>query len=455
MAQKLWQGGFKGAADEVISFNSSENAALDRNLISYDILGSIAHVRMLERQGIIGSKDASAINEALKRILADFDCGKFKLDPALEDVHTNVEKAVTDITPAGKMMHTARSRNDQVLLDMRMYLRDEAIIAGKAIIAVREAFARLSRNEGPMVGYTHTRVAQPITISFWCQAHANSLERDLERISGCLSRINQSPLGAGAIAGTGWKIDRKLTAGLLAFDSVQENELDAISSRGEAEAELLGALSLVMVKLSGISEELIWLSQKGLARLPDSFCTGSSMMPNKRNPDVLELIRARSARVHASLFHVLSVKKGLISGYHSDMQETKYAVIAGLSCAKACFHMMALVVEGLAFDRKRIEEELESGYAQATEIADALSRKGVPFREAHGIIGKLVTDCQAKGITLRQAGRIPELNEAEWALAISLERPRLIRTVKIDGSAGKAFYRMERRIAKAYEALLS
>jgi len=190
-------------------------------------------------------------------------------------------------------------------------------------------------------------------------------------------------------------------------------------------------------------------------RLPDSFCTGSSMMPNKRNPDVLELIRARSARVHASLFQVLSVKKGLMSGYHSDMQETKYAVISGLSCAKGCFHMMALVVEGLGFDRKKIDDELESGYAQATEIADALSRKGVPFREAHGIIGRLVTDCQTKGITLSQAGRIPQLNEAEWALAISLERPRLARTVKIDGNAGKALDRMEKRIAKAYEALLS
>jgi argininosuccinate lyase len=452
---KLWQGAFTGADEEIIRFNSNENIVLDKNLVAYDILGSIAHTKMLAKQGIISKPESVAIMSALRKTLDDFDLGKFTLDPSLEDVHTNVEDAVTKLTPIGKKMHTARSRNDQVLLDMRMYLRDESIIIGKAIIGLQESFAKLSKKDGMMAGYTHTRVAQPITVSFWCQAQAKGLDRDLARLVSCLERLGENPLGAGAIAGTGWLIDREQTAKSLAFDSIQENELDAISSRGEAEAELLSVLSILMARLSGLAEELIWLSQKGLINIPDSFCTGSSMMPNKRNPDVLELTRARSGRVFSNLSHTLIAKKGLILGYHSDLQETKSAVMSGISTTKECVFMMSKVISGIAFNEGPIEMELKSGFAQATEIADALARKGVPFREAHGIVGKLVTDCQEKGITLSQAKPLPQFNEKEWEEAVSLDRPRLNRIVKLDASYGKKLDSLEMRIAKAYEDLLS
>ena len=326
---KLWQGAFSGAEDEVTRFNSEENAGLDKRLVSYDILGSIAHVKMLSKQGIIQKGEATAIIDALKTTLDDFDRGIFTLDPALEDVHTNVEAAVTKLTPSGKKMHIARSRNDQVLLDMRMLMRDEAIVIAKALIKLQGSFVELSEGDSVMASYTHTRIAQPITVSFWCDAHSRSLERDIRRLLSCMETMDSNPLGAGAIAGSGWPIDRRYTASLLAFKDVQENELDAISSRGEDEAELLSILSILMGKLSGLAEELIWLSQKGLTRIPDRFCTGSSMMPNKRNPDVLELVRGRAGRVSSNLLHVLMVKKGLISGYHSDLQETKYAVMSG------------------------------------------------------------------------------------------------------------------------------
>jgi len=397
----LWDGRFRKGPDKgILEFNSSENVKLDEKLIPYDIIGSIAHVKMLKKQKILKENEASEIIKALKEILKSWEKGKFKLDPKLEDVHMNIEAAVSRKTKHGKKIHTARSRNDQVLLDMRMYMRDEVLDLGKGIHELQKSFASLAKKDGPMVGYTHTQVAQPIMISFWCDAQVQGLQRDIERLKDCYKRINASPLGACALAGTSWNIDKDYTAKLLAFDNAQENELDTVSSRGEAEAELLSALSILMTRLSGLAEELIWLSQKGLLELPDEFCTGSSIMPNKKNPDALELIRGRAARVQSNLVHVLSVKKGLISGYHSDMQETKGAVMSGIETAAQSLYVMSKIVKKLKFNKNKIEAELEAGFAQATEIADSLAMKGVPFREAHEKVGKLVKECEKKGVAL-------------------------------------------------------
>ncbi len=315
----------------------------------------------------------------------------------LEDVHMNVEAAVTAKTPHGKKMHTGRSRNDQVLVDMRMYMRDGITESMEGIKSLQNALSKL--DDGPMAGYTHTRIAQPITVSFWADALVHGLQRDYERLKSCYSRVNKNPLGACAIAGTNWNIDREYTTKLLGFESVQENELDTITSRGEMEAELLSNLSIMMARLSGLAEEIIWLSEKGLIQLPDDLCTGSSIMPNKKNPDILELVRARAGRVYGNLIHVLTVKKGLISGYHSDMQETKYALMQGIETANSSLAIMGTVISSMKFDSEKIVADLDSGFAQATEIADYLAMNNVPFREAHERAGKLVKYCEKKGTT--------------------------------------------------------
>jgi len=450
---KLWQGRFQGASDETTTFNSSENIKLDENLIFYDIIGSLAHVKMLAKQNILKKEEAKDIIDALNQILKKYERGEFKLDGKLEDVHTNVENAVTAITQYGKKMHTARSRNDQVLVDMRMYMRDELLEIAGAIVELQKSFTDLSKNDSIFVGYTHTRVAQPITISFWCDAFVQSFYRDLDRLLECFKRVNKNQLGAGAIAGTSWNIDRKFTAELLGFDSVQENELDTISSRGEAEAELLSHLSVFMTKLSGLAEELIWLSQKQLIQLPDEFCTGSSMMPNKKNPDVLELIRGRAGRVYGNLIHVLTVKKGLISGYHSDMQESKYAVMNGIETTKECLDILAKLIKKVKFNQDKIKQELEEGFAQATEIADALAKKGIPFREAHGIVGKLVSDCEQKGTTLSNVKPLSKFSEKEWKEVVSLERGRLKKKIVVDNKYEEQIETLVQEFKTIYESL--
>ncbi|HSB47371.1 MAG TPA: argininosuccinate lyase [Candidatus Bilamarchaeum sp.] len=460
MKKMLWGGRFgKGPAGKTIEFNSRENVQLDEKLIPYDILGSIAHVKMLEKQGILGGGEAGEIVTALKAVYSRWERGEFRLKAELEDVHMNVEAAVTELTKNGKKMHTARSRNDQVLLDMRLYMRDEVLRAIGAIEALQAAFASLAKKDGPMASYTHTRVAQPITVSFWCQAWIDGLSRDKERLLDAYKRINSNPLGACAIAGTPWKIDRAETARMLAFGKVQENELDAISSRGECEAEVLSALSLLMCRLSRLSEELIWLSQKGLLSISEEHTTGSSIMPNKKNPDILELVRGRCARVYSNLTHCLVILKGLISGYHSDMQETKYAVMSGLEQSRESLEILPGLVMGLGFDRRRIEEELDSGFAQATEIADFLAMEGMPFREAHEKSGKLVKYCEERGTTLSklpagEAGKMLGIVIAKekWAALVSLERERLRRSAALKGPGAAA---EAERIEKAYRKLLS
>lgn len=452
---KLWQGVFEGAKEDVIAFNSLDNIKFDEKLTYYDILGSIAHIKMLSKQNILKQDEAVQIIDTLKQIFQDYKVNKFKLDPELEDIHTNIENAVTKITPFGKKMHMARSRNDQVLLDMRLYLRDHVLEICEQLFNLQSSFASLSKKEGVMASYTHTRVAQPITVSFWCDSFVKSFERDFSRLLDCYKRININPLGACAIAGTSWNIDREYTAKLLGFSTVQKNALDTITSRGECEAELVFVLSMLLTKLSGLSEELIWLSQKGLIKIPDEFCTGSSIMPNKKNPDVLELVRARSAKVSSHLFQILNIKKGLISGYHSDMQETKGTVMQAIEITNGCISVLASLIQKLVFDQTKIIQELESGYAQATWIADALVKKGAPFRDTHGIVGKLVNDCQSKEIYLSQAEPLEGFTKDEWLEITSLERERLKVEIKLDENQIKEVEEKIKEIEKCFDGILA
>ncbi len=456
MEKMMWGGRFdKKPISEVLKFNSAENIELDQHLIFYDAVGSIAHVKMLGKTGIIKKEECEDITRALISFIKSTNekTGALKLE--YEDVHMNVEVAVTAITPHGKKMHTARSRNDQVLLDMRMYMRSNIIALGKSIVELQKSFETLAKKDGVMVAYTHTRVAQPITLSFWSDSVVKSLYRDLERLLQAYKRVNQNPLGAGAIAGTSWPIDRNYTAKLLGFEGVQENELDTINSRGECESEILAIVSILMNKVSGIAEELIWLSQKGLVQIPAEFCTGSSMMPNKKNPDVLEIIRGRTVRVQSNFYHALGVKKGLMTGYNSDLQETKYAIMSGIQTTIGCLDILQKLIPDLVFDQKEIATELEKGYAQATEIADSLARKGVPFREAHERVGKLVKDCEGQGIGLSNTAAFPEFSRKEWEDAVSLKRSRLERKVVVDKGYGKMLDDEEARIEKAYQNLIA
>ncbi len=438
----LWGGRFsKKPKEALLEFNSGENVALDSKLVTYDILGSIAHVKMLEKQGILQAKEADEILRALKQVYKKYEKGEFKLTKDLEDVHTAVEHEVTKITPSGKNMHIARSRNDQILLDMRMYMRNEIIEMIESIETLQNSFVLLAKKDSVFPSYTHTRIAQPITLSFYCDSYVKSLERDKGRLIDCYKRVNQNPLGAGAVAGTSWDIDRSYTAELLGFELVQENALDTISSRGEMEAEFTFVLSMVMMKLSKISEELIWLSQKKLVEIPDDYCTGSSMMPNKKNADFLELIRGRSARIYGNLIHILTTLKGTPSGYNSDSQETKFALLSAVETTALAVQIMADVLPKLDINETKVKEELEQGFAQATEIADLLVKKRVPFRESHSIVGQLIKYCENRektfsGITYNEANKVmnTNLSEKEWIATTFLWKERLKRKITVDES---------------------
>lgn len=403
MTKSLWGGRFeKEASAAVLAFNSAENIQLDVLLISYDIAGSLAHVIMLKEQKILKAGEAQAILDALLKIRSQYDKGLFALKPELEDVHMNVEAAVTQLTLHGKKMHTARSRNDQVILDTRLYMRDKILEIASAIVELQKAFAAAAKKNEIMPAYTHTRIAQPISTAFWADAYTCAFFRDLDRLFELYGRVNQNPLGACACSGTSWNINRNRTAQLLGFAKVQENALDVVSSRGELEAELLSILSLVMVKLSRLSEELIWFSEKGFVAIPEEFTTGSSIMPQKKNADVLELIRGRAGRVSGNWIHILTALKGLPSGYNSDSQETKKALMEGIETTRAGLAVAAAVVQGLQFNEKTMIESLQKNFAQATRLADLLAQKGMPFREAHAATGQLVRLCENQGKILEE-----------------------------------------------------
>jgi len=390
-----------GRLPEVEAFTAS--LPFDRRLYRHDVLGSIAHARMLARVGLIRSSEARAIERGLGQIEQEIESGKFRFVTSDEDIHLAIERRlITKIGEAGRKLHTARSRNDQVALDLRLYLRDEIQNVDELIRVLRASLIRVARRnlDTTMPGYTHLQRAQPVSLAHHVLAYVEMLERDRERFAQALARTNVMPLGAGALAATTLPIDRKMVARDLGFKQLAHNSMDAVSDRDFA-VDFLSAAALLAVHLSRMSEELIlWTSSEfGFAVLPDEFSTGSSMMPQKKNPDLAELIRGKTGRVIGDLMAMLTTLKGLPLAYNSDLQEDKERVFDALDTIKPALDLMAKLWTALRFDRAAMRRAA-GGFALATDLAEYLVARGVPFRKAHEIIGALVRETADSGGTL-------------------------------------------------------
>jgi argininosuccinate lyase len=407
---KLWGGRFTGhTAASVEAFTASID--VDSRLYHHDIRGSIAHAKMLAKQRIIPGSDARKIVRGLQAVEREIDAGKFAFLQADEDIHMNIERRLTElIGPAGGKLHTARSRNDQVALDMRLYLRDEVknIVNALQMLA-RELVTAAKKNlDVIMPGYTHLQRAQPVLFAHHLLAYVEMFERDSERCNDCLARINVLPLGAGALAGTPFPIDRAYVARLLGFPRISKNSIDAVSDR-DFLLEFLAAAAILFVHLSRLADELVlWSSQEfGFIELPDGYCTGSSMMPQKKNPDVPELIRGKTGRVFGHLQALLTIMKGLPLAYNRDLQEDKIPLFDTVETVKTSVQIMSEVIAGMKVQRERMSSAVKDGFMNATDLADYLVERGVAFRRAHEIAGKVVQSC------LAQKRRIEELSLTE------------------------------------------
>ena len=407
---KLWGGRFtSGTAPSVEAFTASID--VDARLYRHDIRGSIAHAKMLAKQRIITLSDARKIVRGLRAVEREIDSGKFRFSQSDEDIHMNIERRLTElIGPAGRKLHTARSRNDQVALDMRLYLRDEVrhIIADLQGLQRELGRAAKKNLDVIMPGYTHLQRAQPVLLSHHLFAYFDMFERDRERFSDGMARIDVLPLGSGALAGTTFPIDRMFVAKLLDFPRVSKNSIDAVSDR-DFLLEFLAAASILFVHLSRLADELVlWSSQEfGFIELPDGYCTGSSMMPQKKNPDVPELIRGKTGRVFGHLHALLTIMKGLPLAYNRDLQEDKIPLFDTVDTVKASLKIMSEVIAGMKICRERMYRAVQDGYMNATDLADYLVDRGVAFRDAHEISGKIVQHC------LGEKKRIEELSMTE------------------------------------------
>jgi argininosuccinate lyase len=401
--KQLWSGRFEQAVDaQVKRFTAS--VAFDKRLAGVDIQGSLAHARMLGAAGILSRRDVSAIERGLARVRGEIETGRFRWSLDDEDVHLNIERRLTAlIGDAGKRLHTGRSRNDQVATDLRLWLRAE-IDALRELLAevVRALLAQAARHAAlVMPGFTHLQVAQPVTFGHHLLAYVEMFERDRERLADCRRRVNRLPLGAAALAGTTFPIDRARVARELGFEGLCENSLDAVSDRDFA-VEFCAAASLIMVHLSRLSEELVlWTSPRfGFVRLPDRYCTGSSIMPQKKNPDVPELVRGKSGRVFGALVALLALMKGQPLAYNKDNQEDKEPLFDVVDTVRGSLEIFA----GLAKDLEPVPEAMRAalveGHGTATDLADYLVRKGVPFRDAHEIVARAVREAERAGCDL-------------------------------------------------------
>ncbi len=390
---KLWGGRFGKDTDALVDdFNSS--IRFDARMYRQDILGSIAHSAMLGRCGVISQADANLIGKTLKQILQDIDDGKIEFKVDAEDIHMNIETILIErIGDVGKRLHTGRSRNDQVALDIRMYLRDETdSISDMLQDTMRTVLDLADQHSGAiMPGYTHLQKAQPVTFGHHMMAYFEMLKRDLERLFDCRKRMNVMPLGAGALAGTTYPLDRESVARELGFDSVTHNSMDSVSDR-DFIIELISCLSILMMHLSRFCEELIlWSSNEfSFVEMDDSYSTGSSIMPQKKNPDVAELIRGKTGRVYGSLMTILTVMKSLPLAYNKDMQEDKEAVFDSVDTVKLCLPVFTNMIRTVTVREDNMLAGAKGGFTNATDVADYLVKKGVPFRESHAIVGKMV-----------------------------------------------------------------
>jgi len=402
---KLWGGRFAEQTDELVEA-FSESISFDKRLYAHDMTGSIAHARMLASVGVLTDSELKSIQEGLEDIRVDIERGDFFWSAELEDVHMNIEARLTDrIGEAGKKLHTGRSRNDQVATDIRLYLRDAIDHCIKLLKHSRHALVDLAEThaETIMPGFTHMQAAQPVTFGHHLLAWQEMLRRDTERMADCRKRVNIMPLGSAALAGTSYPINRDMTAELLGFDAITENSLDAVSDRDFA-IEFLSASALIMTHLSRMSEELVlWASpQFNFIELPDSYCTGSSIMPQKKNPDVPELIRGKTGRVTGNLMALLTLMKSQPLAYNRDNQEDKEPLFDSIDTVKICLELFAGMVPLIEAKTENMRDAAFRGYSTATDLADYLVRKGVAFRDAHEIVGKSVAYGLEKGKDLSE-----------------------------------------------------
>jgi argininosuccinate lyase len=398
-SKKPWDGRFTEAtASSAEVFSASIH--FDMRLYRHDIAGSKAHAKMLAKVGLISGSELEQILAGLREIEAEIESNTFTFRPELEDIHMNIEKALVEkVGQAGEKLHTARSRNDQVTLDMRLYLREESLFLIGLLSELQKGFVQLAREYLGLIipGYTHLQRAQPVLLSHHLLAYYEMFNRDKARLSDCLKRINVLPLGSAALAGTSLPIDRDFVAKELDFPEVSANSMDAVSDR-DFIVEFLGACGLIQIHLSRLSEELVlWTSQEfNFAEIADRYCTGSSIMPQKKNPDMPELIRGKSGRVVGNLMAVLTVLKGLPMTYNRDLQEDKEPVFDTIDTVSQSLTVMSELLSGLSFNRETLKHATDKGFMTATDLAEYLVRKNIPFRQAHAIVGKAVAFCIEK-----------------------------------------------------------
>lgn len=407
----IWNSRFKKSFDKnALKFSSSVD--VDGKLYNEDIDGSKAHVKMLMKQKIVSSSDGSEIIKALEEIRIEISNGKLKLDWQKEDIHSVIEERLVEkIGERGKRLHTARSRNDQVALDERLYMRKEITNLIKLTKTFQLTLLKQAHQHKNTIisGYTHLQRAQPLLFAHHLIAYISMLQRDVERLNDCMKRANISPLGAAALAGTSLPIEREYSAKLLGMNGVIVNSLDAVSDR-DVVIELVGICSTLMMHLSRFSEEMVFWSsiEISFAKIDDSFATGSSLMPQKKNPDIAELIRGKVGRVYGSLFAILTIMKSLPLAYNRDMQEDKFHLLEAVDTTKDCLNMASELLKNAVFDKKRFEKELDGDLLLATDLVDYLVRKQVPFRKAHHIIGEIVASC------VDQNKKLNELSIAQY-----------------------------------------
>ena len=406
-------------APDAADLNAS--VAFDRRLLPYDIEGSKAHARMLAAQGILPVADADQICAGLDQVQAEWARGELVLDPQLEDVHMNVEQRLTEIIgDAGARLHTARSRNDQVATDLKLYALDQAGKLGDALRMLERALVEQARAHVDTLcpGYTHLQRTQPVRLAHHLLAYVEMFARDGERLSDAARRAGLSPLGSGALAATTFPIDREMSAKALGFHGVTRNSLDAVGDRDFA-VEIVSACALLMAHLSRLGEELVlWATQEfGFVHLPEAYCSGSSIMPQKVNPDVPELVRAKAGRVFGDLVALLTVLKGLPLAYNKDLQETQEPLYDAVETALACTRTMTGLLAGARFDVPRMRRALDEGHLLATEVADYLAARGLPFRQAHAAAGAIVRRATERGVDLAGLS-VAEMRDAAGGLAL-------------------------------------
>ncbi len=402
MAQ-LWGGRFTKETDQLV-YNFNASISFDKRFYSQDIKGSIAHVLMLAKQKIVTEDEKKQIIEGLEGILSDVQEGKLEISDKYEDIHSFVEATLIDrIGDPGKKLHTGRSRNDQVALDMKLYTREEVLMTDKLIRELMEVLLEImeENTETYMPGFTHMQKAQPITLAHHMGAYFEMFHRDRLRMQDIYKRMNYCPLGSGALAGTTYPLDRDYTAELLGFDGPTLNSMDSVSDRDYL-IELMAALSTLMMHLSRFSEEIItWNSNEyQFVEIDDGFSTGSSIMPQKKNPDIAELVRGKTGRVYGALMSILTTMKGIPLAYNKDMQEDKELIFDAIDTAKGCTALFTGMLRTIRFNKNRMEESAKNGFTNATDAADYLVNHGVPFRDAHGIVGQLVLKCIEEGCSL-------------------------------------------------------